>query len=220
MGKISKYPAATEVTDADIMVIVQGNKTKKVTLDILKSYITAPPAISEITVNVASSGTVCGTFFLWDGGGLDTSAACLGFVGTHAAGSFVRFPALYVPKGATILSAIPKWKSMYDSDTDVVNVNLHFNNADNPEAPTGVGQANALALTDVVPWNAVSHWVSNNIYEGPDLKVILQAIIDRDGWVSGNSVQLVARDNASTWGAASRYGAGNRYFDIQVTYRT
>jgi len=67
---------------------------------------------------------------------------------------------------------------------------LYFNNEDDAVSPTTYTQYNDKTLTGSIGW-VVSDWVSSNYYESPDISIILQDIIDRPGWVSGNAVMLL-----------------------------
>jgi hypothetical protein len=42
------------------------------------------------------------------------------------------------------------------------------------------------------------HWSAESVYESPDLREIIQEIVDRDGWVVGNKIGLVL-ENRLSW---------------------
>ena len=52
-SKISALNSATVLTDADVLPIVNGGETKKVTVELLKSQVTVPTETSELTNNGA-----------------------------------------------------------------------------------------------------------------------------------------------------------------------
>lgn len=52
-SKISALNSATVLTDADVLPIVNGGETKKVTVELLKSQVTVPTQTSELTNNGA-----------------------------------------------------------------------------------------------------------------------------------------------------------------------
>jgi len=115
--------------------------------------------------------------------------------------SFVRFPNVNIPVGATITSAKLTFQAYNARTEPTCNLNCYFNDADNAVAPTSISQANALALTSAVAWNGVGSWTINTDYDSPDLTTILQAIVDRAGWASGNAVMAVIKNNSSSSGA-------------------
>lgn len=43
------------------------------------------------------------------------------------------------------------------------------------------------------------HWSANSVYESPNLKEIVQEIVDREGWTTSNNLGLVL-ENYSSWG--------------------
>ncbi|MFZ2975855.1 MAG: peptidoglycan recognition family protein [Candidatus Moraniibacteriota bacterium] len=43
------------------------------------------------------------------------------------------------------------------------------------------------------------HWSANSVYESPDLREIVQEIVDREGWTTSNNLGLVL-ENLSSWG--------------------
>jgi hypothetical protein len=42
----------------------------------------------------------------------------------------------------------------------------------------------------IVAWNDLPAWSSPNYYDSPEVKGIIQEIIDQDGWASGNALVL------------------------------
>lgn len=169
-------------------------------------------------INLASESTqICQWSIGPPPGGWEGGYGSFGKAGSAPYAHVITFPAAAIPKGATIVQAIPRWRSAGNYGSAGCNVNLHFTAADNPSHPAGAAAAEALSLTAAVAWNAVPAWTGGVDYTGPDIKTILQAIVDRSGWVSGNRLQLVCRDNASSVGGyRASYLAGA--FDIEVTY--
>ena len=119
---------------------------------------------------------------------------------------FVRFPSVNIPQGANITSAVLTLQSYNSESATTVNVRCSFNDVDNAVAPVNKTEAEALVLTTAyVDWSNIGAWSINTDYNSPDLASVLQEVIDRVGWSSGNALQIVVRDNSST-GNTSRYG--------------
>ena len=107
----------------------------------------------------------------------------------------VLFTAASIPAGATIVSAVASFHSNVEaSSSSPINVNMYFNNVADATFPSNGVQAEALVLTDAVPWLNIESWSLGPWYNSPDLKDILQTVIDNPSWVSGNKLQLVVRD--------------------------
>lgn len=108
-----------------------------------------------------------------------------------------RFPNVTIPQGAPILSAsIALYK---DSDVfEACTLRIYGNDADNATAPATAAQADSLALTgEYLDW-AIPDGNSGSPYTTPDLTVIVQEIVDRPGWASGNAMQFLLKSIAQT----------------------
>jgi len=110
---------------------------------------------------------------------------------------FVRFLNMTIPKGATIDSAILTLKA-YATDAAVpVLVRLYFNDIDDAVAPISVAEYDALDLTTAyVDWS-IPAFTSGTSYNSPDIKTVVQEIVNRAGWASGNDMMLLGPDNGS-----------------------
>jgi len=110
--------------------------------------------------------------------------------------------ALDVPKGARILSAFIQFWSRLTLATVTVNITIKAENADNPVAfTTAANLAARTTIANTVAWNNLPAWTINNPYNTPDLTAMVQAIVDRPGWISGNNIDFIFDDNASTVGS-------------------
>lgn len=113
--------------------------------------------------------------------------------------SFIRFPEVTIPNGATIVYAKIRFR-LFHATAGTATVDWYGNDVDNATAPTTAAEANALSLTTATAeWEQViddadSFWT---IFETVDLKDILQEIVDRAGWASGNAMQLVGQTQAN-----------------------
>ena len=111
---------------------------------------------------------------------------------------FIRFPSVTIPAGSTITSAYVKFYAWGTDSSIDCDVNCYFNDVDNATAPTDYAGANGLSLTSAVAWNNVESWTLGTQYNSVSLVSILQDIIDRGGWATGQAVQLVVKDNGSS----------------------
>jgi hypothetical protein len=109
---------------------------------------------------------------------------------------FVRFPDVTIPVGAIIQSAFVRVKSGATKTSDCY-FDIYFNDADDAVAPTSAADANSKALTtETAAWTA-GEWTSGLKYDTPDLKTLLQEIVDRPGWASGNAMMAMFLDDSS-----------------------
>jgi hypothetical protein len=131
---------------------------------------------------------------------------------TYDMNCFFRFTNITVPQSATI-TACTITLTAKSTRSDTPEVNCYFNASDNAVAPTTYAEAEALSLSGSVAWS-VTGWNSGTGYATPELKTILQEIVDRSGWSSGNAVMLVIKDRAST---ATEFEIPNDYTDSTTT---
>ena len=138
--------------------------------------------------------------------------------------TFIRFPNITIPQNSTISSAFIRFVADWgDEEGGVCNINCYFNNVDDAVAPSDGTQFDALALTSAVAWDALGAWSVNVAYDTPELKTILQNIVDRGGWFSGQAIQAVLKDNVST-GTHRKlpfsidYNGGAKKVELHVTW--
>lgn len=131
-----------------------------------------------------------------------------GFVWTAS-----RFQNVTIPKGALITSAVfeltSKWFGAPPLSTDLLSVGIQ--QVDNAPTISGYadiqGRFNALAST--VDWPTVG-WVAGSAWQTPDLSTALQALVDRSGWASGNSLVILTRNKVvSSTGIGCHSGPNN-----------
>ena len=143
--------------------------------------------------------------------------------GTMAWDSCIRFPNVSISQGAIITSAFVKFTAYENQSVNTCNADCYFNDTDNAVAPTDIAKYNALAVTAAVAWEAIGGWVNGSQYNTPELKTILQDIINRGGWSSGQAVQFIIKDNSSSASArrvasAIDYLSGAEKAELHVTW--
>ncbi len=100
-----------------------------------------------------------------------------------------RFTGVTIPQGATIDSAI---FAGYTNTDDDPHVDFYGDDVDDSITfdPTTNDIVGRTKTTATVAWAAVG--VGENQYvDSPDLKTIIQEIVDRGSWASGNALTLI-----------------------------
>jgi hypothetical protein len=101
----------------------------------------------------------------------------------------VRFQGVQVPQGATILNAYIEFTAQ-DPDIDSYRVTIKGEASDNPlafeEVDFNISSRDKTSAT--VTWSDSASWVVGDQYQTPDIKSIVQEIVNRLGWVNGNSM--------------------------------
>lgn len=110
----------------------------------------------------------------------------------------LRFTNVTVPHGATVNSASAVFTCYAASVVDGVNLNIYANAEDDAVAPTSTATCEAKTQTTaVVNWAFDTDWAINSEYTTPDIAAIIQEVVNRAGWVSGNAIMVIVRDNNS-----------------------
>ena len=111
--------------------------------------------------------------------------------------AFFRFTNITIPQGATINSVVLQFYSNQARAQTTAKVKIHFEAADNPGAPSDHTDLTGRSLTTGTSWT-VGAWSASIWYSSPEVKAELQAVVDRVGWSSGNSVMVHILNDGST----------------------
>ena len=122
----------------------------------------------------------------------------------------MRFRNLYIPRGATIDSAFIIVYSHEDKTAeDVAALTIYAEASDHAATFTEDALIDARpATTAMVDWTVAEAWTLWEPYRTPDLKDVVQEIVDRDGWSIGNAIAFVVKgqnqgpsdlENAREW---------------------
>ena len=105
----------------------------------------------------------------------------------------LRFRDIYIPKGATIDSAYLLLFSHEDKATeDVARITIVGDDTDDAQTFTEDMLIDARPRTDAqILWEVAEEWEIYLPYRTVDISPIVQEIIDRDGWATGNAMAFV-----------------------------
>lgn len=144
----------------------------------------------------------------WSGGYTTNIGVTIGNTGA-ANNNFLRYINVTVPKNATINSAKLTLRSNGAYANNTVNARIRAVAEDNPAAPTTFADANGRTRTSAsANWPAIPAWTNGNDYDTPDFAAVVQEIVNRSGWASGNAMLLYIEDNGTTglsWRTAYSY---------------
>lgn len=127
--------------------------------------------------------------------------------GSTSINNFFHFANITIPPGSTIVSAYFSY-SNYTADSSIVNLQLAAANADNPSTPTDGTQFSTYqnSLTTArVNWDNLPVATYGDFFTSPDISTVIQEIISRSGWTSGNSLLLWVGDHGSSAWAQRKY---------------
>ena len=136
----------------------------------------------------------------------------------------VRFQGLDIPQGATIQSATIDFRASGTSTSSNPTVTITGQAID--DAP-GFSSSNKdisdrTNTTASVSWSSIAPWNTNNeVHSTPELKTIVQEIVSRSGWASGNSMVFKFTKSSGTKNRAAVAFNDNaqRAPTISITYQ-
>lgn len=128
---------------------------------------------------------------------LTGKSVILGMSGATSVTTGFRFMEIEIPQGATISSAYIQFKASSDDGT-TGTYTIKGEDVDNP-AVFSSSSSNISGRTTTsasVTWDssstpAITNWTKGNTYDTPDLKAIVQEIVDRENWESGNAMSFI-----------------------------
>jgi len=119
----------------------------------------------------------------------------IGLSGTYRS-IWVRFPNVTIPQGATITTCLFKLTSQ-QGNAGTVEWNAYFNDHDDAVSPSSKADYDSKDVTTAVAWDTSTTWVDETQYDSPELKTILQTVVDRAGFASGQAVMVLLQDDGS-----------------------
>ncbi len=132
-----------------------------------------------------------------------------------AYGCSIRFPGIAI-QNAVISTAYLKLKAAASNSSTTVNSKIKGEKATNPNQIVSLIDYSARVRTDyIVNFDNIGEWVTDTWYNSPEIKAILQEIIDQDGWASGNALIIFWDDHderssadANTYRTAQAHESG------------
>jgi hypothetical protein len=128
--------------------------------------------------------------------------------------AFVLFTGVEIPQGSIIDGATVRFRCSESSPLLTGSALIHFAYQDNAPALSSVSDADTRPLTAGVSW-PMSAWNSGQYYSSPELKTILQSVVDRVGWGESNLLLIVKRNTVDY--KAKFYGGQS---ELIVTWRS
>lgn len=134
------------------------------------------------------------------GGTVDVSSTDLELIndsGDQIVG--MRFQGITIPQGANITNAYVEFET---DETSTGLTNLDFYGEDIDDAPTfSTTSGNITGRTKTtasVAWDNVPEWnTTSEKHQSPDISTIIQEIVDRGGWSSGNDLVILVEGDGS-----------------------
>ena len=137
--------------------------------------------------------------------------------------SWWRFLSVAIEKKSVIESAIVRF-TCHVSRTDDMLLKIEGNDIDNAVAPTNESEADALVKTSAaLDWDITTNWIDGTQYDTVDITAIIQEIVNRGGWASGNALMvLVDNDGGADFNlqapSAFEYSSGAEKAELHISW--
>ncbi len=107
----------------------------------------------------------------------------------------IRFQNVTVPAGATILNAYIEFETDETANLDPISLTLRGQAADNPGTFTSTAYniSSRTRTTASVAWSPATWSTLNQDHPTPDISSIVQEIVNRGGWSSGNAMAFIVQ---------------------------
>lgn len=137
----------------------------------------------------------------------------------------LRFTNINIPKGAVINNAYITFKALTpnapNTNSGVTSVTIKGELANSPNTfnSNAFNLSSRLTTASQVSWNSIGPWTSNVTYNTPNLSSIVQELVNRSGWNSGNSMAFIINGSGSRT-AESWDDDGTNQPVLTITYTT
>lgn len=131
--------------------------------------------------------------------------------------SYVRWTNVTIPNGATIVSAKMTIDTLFSNSafghsSGSANCDIAGEDADDATTLTSASQADGLTRSSatVAYSHSIGDHTSGDAIESPSITSIVQEIVNRTGWSSGNALQVLFDEDgtSSSAGDGSEFGYG------------
>jgi len=115
---------------------------------------------------------------------------------THWFYTYLRFTSIAIPQGSTIDTAKISMRFRDGSSHSGMTYKIYAEDIDDSSQPTGYGDfVNATLTTANVTHTIGSMSDDGTFYDSPEINTIIQEIVNRLSWASGNDLTILLRDS-------------------------
>lgn len=115
------------------------------------------------------------------------------YTNATTAGIGLQFNGINIPKNAVILEAYLELNAASTSTTTGAHYNIFAESSDSVSSIlTNTGYIlNRPRTTSETTWNDMTSWTANQSYQSPNINNVIQEIINRENWNSGNNAMII-----------------------------
>lgn len=137
--------------------------------------------------------------------------------------SWLRFINVTIPRDAIIYSAILRCVAMSNQSGGVVRLKILAEAVDDAVRVTSCAdRAGRTKTTAQVDWDNLAAQIDGDPYDSIDFTSVIQEIVNRAGWVSGNAINIFVNEDGcdanAARNAASYEHATYNSVQLRITY--
>lgn len=131
----------------------------------------------------------------------------------------MRFRNVSVPQNATITDAYLIFNA-YQNGSGTASFNISASNEDDPSSFSSYPRylLRNKSKTASVAWSNIPNWSKNASYESPKINSVIQQLVDRPGWQTGNDMMLIVSDFSGVRGAYTYQGKPSGAAQLVIEY--
>ncbi len=108
----------------------------------------------------------------------------------------LRFQDVDIPQGATVTNAYIEFRADESNSQDITLTIAGDDDDDSPDWSGNYNVSNRVQTTAKTTWNPEA-WTADTTYNSDGISAIIEEIVSRTGWVSGNSLSLIIYNNGT-----------------------
>jgi len=143
-------------------------------------------------------------------------------------GGGMRFTGLTIPQGSIVSSSFLTFKCRVNRIGTVCNTKISAEAVDNAltfaDDKAAFDTRYTNHTTAMVEWDGIEGWILNSEYTSDDIQAVIQEILNREGWSSGNAIAIFWEDydyrstGAQSLRSAYTYDTGQEPCNLEVTW--
>ncbi|MCF2948337.1 VWA domain-containing protein [Paraglaciecola aquimarina] len=132
----------------------------------------------------------------------------------------VRFRKVTLPQGASVSNAYIEFTAYQTSSSNFASFNISGVDQDDPSSFRNYSRylQRNKPKTGSVPWTNIPRWIKNYTYQTPSVASIVQSIVNRSGWDSGNDMMFIFSDFVGVRGAYTYNGKPSGTVKLVIEY--
>jgi type IV pilus assembly protein PilY1 len=132
----------------------------------------------------------------------------------------VRFRNVALPQNATITNAYLEFTAYQNSSSSSASFNIAGISEDDPSSFNSYPRylLKNKSKTAEVPWTGIPRWYKNYTYQSPSVATIVEQIVSRGGWDTGNDMMFVFSNFVGIRGAYTYNGKPSSTVSLVIEY--